>query len=45
MNPHAVLTDRWRSNVQCLADGATILARTNQGNHGNFPGSEPAFSR
>ncbi|MDT7816221.1 MAG: hypothetical protein QOH35_3090 [Acidobacteriaceae bacterium] len=43
MNPAAVLTDRRHLNAQRLADGAATLARTNQSDQGNFPGSEPVF--
>jgi hypothetical protein len=43
MNPAAVLTDRRHPNAQRLADGAATLARTNQRDQGNFPGSEPVF--
>jgi hypothetical protein len=45
MNPEAVLTDRRHPNAQRLADGAATFARTYQGDQGNFPGSEPVFSR
>jgi hypothetical protein len=45
MNNAAVLPDGRHPNPQRLADGAATLARTNQSDQGNFPGSEPVFSR
>jgi hypothetical protein len=45
MNPAAVLTNRRYPNAQYLADGTATLARTNQSDQGNFPGSEPIFLR
>jgi hypothetical protein len=45
MNNAAVPTDRRHPNAQRLADGAATLARTNQSDQGNFPGSESVFSR
>jgi hypothetical protein len=44
MNPSAVLTNRRHPNAQRLTDGAAALARTNQSNQDNFPGSESVFS-
>jgi hypothetical protein len=43
MNNAAVLTDRRHPNTQRLTDGTATLARTNQSDQGNFPGSEPVF--
>jgi hypothetical protein len=43
MNPAAVLTNRRHPNAQRLTDGAVTLARSNQSDQGNFPGSEPVF--
>jgi hypothetical protein len=45
MNPAAVLTNRRHPDAQYLADGATTLARTNQSDQCNFPGSEPVLLR
>jgi hypothetical protein len=45
MNPAAVLTNRRHPNAQYLADGATTLARANQSDEGNLPGSEPAVAQ
>jgi hypothetical protein len=44
MNNAAVLPDRRHPNAQHLADGTAALARTNQSDRGNFPGSESVFS-
>jgi hypothetical protein len=45
MNLAAVLPDRRHLNAQGLADGAATLARANQSDQGDFPGSESVFSR
>jgi hypothetical protein len=45
MNNAAVLTDRRHPYTQRLTDGTATLARTNQSDQGNFPGSESVFSR
>jgi hypothetical protein len=45
MNNSAVLTDRRHPNTQRLTDGTATLARTNQSDQGDFPGSESVFSR
>jgi hypothetical protein len=45
MNPAAVLANRRHRNAQRLTDGAATLARTNQSEQGNFPGSKSIFSR
>jgi hypothetical protein len=45
MNNAAALSDRRHPNAQGLTDGTATLARTNQSDQGNFPGSEPVFSR
>ena len=45
MNSAAVLTDLRHPNAKCLTDGAATLDRTTQSDQGNFPGSEPIFSR
>jgi hypothetical protein len=44
MNNAAVLPDRRHPNAQCLTDGTATLARTNQSDQDNFPGSESVFS-
>ena len=41
MNPAAALRDLQHPNSQCLTDGAATLARANQSDRSNFPGSEP----
>jgi hypothetical protein len=45
MNPAAVLTNHRHPNAQRLTDGSATLARSNQSDPGNFPGSEPVFLR
>jgi hypothetical protein len=44
MNPAAVLADPGHPNAQRLTHVTATLARTNQSDHGNFPGSEPVFT-
>jgi hypothetical protein len=45
MNPAAPPTDRRHPDAQGPTDAASTLARTNQSDRGNFPGSGPVFPR